>query len=52
MPFAVQAQSADYYRGTLVNSEAPDKPVTFEFAVFQRGNASDASAAPRSTTNA
>jgi Protein of unknown function (DUF2569) len=43
MPFAVQAQSADYYRGTLVNSEAPDKPVKFEFAVFQRGNASDAS---------
>lgn len=40
MPLAAAAQSADYYRGTMVNAETPDKTVALELAIIQRSDSS------------
>lgn len=36
LPPAVLAQSADLYRGTVVNSEVPDSPASLELSIFSR----------------
>lgn len=34
----VEAQVADYYRGTVVNAQLRDRPATLEFSVFERSD--------------
>jgi hypothetical protein len=39
-PIAAAGQTADYYRGTMVNAETPEAPAALELAIIQRSDSS------------